>query len=109
MEITFCELKSKQVVNVIDGKQLGHINDIVINSNNARIVGLIVPGYKSKFGLFKNTENLFIPYQNICKIGDDVILVEVYNQNAKVKGLNVNGYTETARVENNGKIQNSQE
>lgn len=101
MEITFCELKSKQVVNVIDGKQLGHINDIVISSCNAKIVGLIVPGYRPKFGLFKNTENLFIPYQNICKIGDDVILVEVYNQNVKVKGLNSNNFTQTANLQNN--------
>lgn len=98
MEITFCELKSKQVVNVIDGKQLGHITDIVINSNNAKICGLIVPGYKSKFGLFKNTENLFIPYQNICKIGDDVILVEIFSQNVKVKGLSTNAYTQSATI-----------
>ena len=101
MEITFCELKSKQVVNVIDGKQLGHINDIVISSHNAKIVGLIVPGYKPKFGFFKNAENLFIPYQNICKIGDDVILVEVYNQNVKVKGLNANNFTQSASIQNN--------
>ena len=95
MEITFCELKSKQVVNVIDGKQLGHIVDLVINSNCAKIVGLIVPGTKSGINFFKSTENLFIPYQNICKIGEDVILVEVYSQNARVKGLNVPNYENT--------------
>lgn len=99
METTFCELKCKQVINVIDGKQLGHIVDIVINSNNARIVGLIVPGNKGGFNLFKSTENIFIPYQNICKIGKDVILVEVYNQNPNVKGLNVTNYTTTANIE----------
>lgn len=89
METTFCELKNKQVVNVIDGKQLGHISDIVINSSNACIIGLIVPGCKTGFSIFKSPENIFIPYRNICKIGEDVILVEIRSTNAKVKGLSV--------------------
>ena len=27
--------------------------------------------------IFKGSEDLFIPYQNVCKIGQDVILVEL--------------------------------
>lgn len=100
MELTFCELKNKQVVNIIDGKQLGHIIDLVI-TQNAKICGIIVPGNKSGFNLFKSSENLFIPYQNICKIGDDVILVEVYNQNARIKGMNVNTLNSPPLSQNN--------
>lgn len=86
MEITFCELKNKQVINIIDGKQLGHISDLVFNTNNTKILGFIVPANKG-FNLFKSNENIFIPYQNICKMGEDVVLVEICVSNARIKGL----------------------
>ena len=34
MEISFAELKEKEIVNVCDGKKLGHITDIVFDNEN---------------------------------------------------------------------------
>ena len=37
----------------------------------------MVPGKKSFFKSFTSSDNIFIPWNNIVKIGGDVILVEM--------------------------------
>ena len=59
-----------------DGKELGHACDMVFTAMG-RVMGLVVPGRKSFFKSFTNNENIFIPWNNIIKIGSDVILVEI--------------------------------
>ena len=86
MEITFCDLRAKEVVNICDGKLLGNIIDIAFDSCSARITGIVVPGEKTFFSFFKNHTDIYIPFNRICKIGKDVILVElnpVNTQNVK--------------------------
>ncbi len=77
-ECSFLELRCKEVVNVVDGKRLGHITDVVFDLQTAKITGLVVPGNKSFWNVFKNGTELFIPFTQICKIGEDTILVELY-------------------------------
>ncbi len=75
MEISYCELRSKEVVNTVNGKRLGRISDMVISCKTCKILGFVVPGNRQ---LFKTKEDLFIPWKNILKIGDDVILVQLF-------------------------------
>ena len=79
MQSSFLELRCKEVVNVVDGKKLGHIVDIVFDLQSGVICGLVVPGDKNFWNIFKSGGELFIPYNQICKIGDDTILVELYS------------------------------
>jgi len=71
------ELRTREVVNIIDGKRLGAINDVEIDLASGRIVSLIVPGEGRLFGIFGRDEEYVIPWDRIRKIGADVILVEV--------------------------------
>jgi YlmC/YmxH family sporulation protein len=81
MDITFCKLRNKEVVNVCDGKNLGNITDIVIDTNCGRVIGLIVPANSKNFlNFFKSNNDIFIPYNRICKIGKDIILVDIIMQ-----------------------------
>lgn len=89
METTFTELRNKQVINVLSGRMLGNVCDIVIDFRRNCILGLVVPGSKSFFSLFKSSDEIFIPICNICKIGEDVILVEVIETNTKKKNKTV--------------------
>jgi len=75
-ELSFCELRTKQVVNVIDGKVLGRICDVVFSRQSARVLGFVVPG-ENAFMFFKRKGDIFIPFERICKIGVDVVLVEL--------------------------------
>ncbi len=79
MESSFLELRCKEVVNVVDGKRLGHIVDIVFELSTGTITGLVVPGDKNIWNVFKSGGEIFVPYNQICKIGDDTILVELYS------------------------------
>ena len=75
-ELAFCELRCKEVINVIDGKCLGRVCDIIFSRHSSRVLGFVVPGVGG-FHIFKRREDMFIPFERICKIGIDVILVEL--------------------------------
>jgi len=72
------ELRCKEVVNIVDGKTLGHIVDVVFNLASGCVLGLVVPGEKSFWNVFKSGTEIFIPLNQIIKIGEDAILVEIY-------------------------------
>lgn len=72
MEISYTELRSKEVVNVNNGARMGKIIDMIIDSNGKNVLGLVVPGVRK---IFRAAEDIFIPWRNITKIGSDVILV----------------------------------
>ena len=74
MDISFADLKEKEIINVFDGKKLGHIVDILFDVSSGIVQGVFVPGEKK---LFKRGEDIFVPLEKIKKIGDDVILVKL--------------------------------
>jgi YlmC/YmxH family sporulation protein len=73
---TFTDLTDKQVINVCDGKMLGYIVDLQIEITNGRICAIILPGEKGTFG-FKKCTDVIIPWEKICRIGEDAILVDI--------------------------------
>ncbi|MBQ7351931.1 MAG: YlmC/YmxH family sporulation protein [Clostridia bacterium] len=81
MELSFCDLKNKDVINMCDGQNLGTITDLLIDINCGQILGLIVPSGKGLLNIFKSSNDIFIPYNRICKIGKDIILVDIIMQN----------------------------
>lgn len=70
------DLQNKTVINVIDGKNIGNIIDLEIDDNGAA-VGLIVEKYKFLISSFSNKKELTIKWEQIKKIGEDVILVNI--------------------------------
>ena len=80
MESTFIELRCKEVVNILDGRRFGHIIDMAFDLGSARVLGFIVPGEKTGWSPFKNSNQLFIPYGCVVRIGEDTILVELPSQ-----------------------------
>lgn len=74
MEINFSFIRTKEVVNIFDGKRLGHIIDICFEKETGKVLGFVVPSIKK---LFKKNEDIFIPLELVKKIGEDVILVKL--------------------------------
>lgn len=74
-EMTYCELKRREVINGSDGKRMGHIIDLVFSVESGKIKGIILP--YGKRGVFSKAQDLFVPWQCVQKIGEDVILVEI--------------------------------
>jgi YlmC/YmxH family sporulation protein len=69
------DFQVKDVVNVSDGKRLGNVEDIEINLSTGKIEAVIIGGAGKVLGIFGKDAEVVIPWQNILKIGEDVILV----------------------------------
>lgn len=74
-ELSYCELRAKEVVNACDGKRMGRIVDILFSREDGRISGIVVP--LCKRGMFSKNQDIFIPWRCVQKIGADVILVSL--------------------------------
>lgn len=90
MEMSFCQLKNKDVINVCDGKNYGKIIDLVFDTCCGKVLGIIVPANKNFFQIFKSSNDILIPYNRICKIGKDIILVDIIMQNNCSQFNNIN-------------------
>lgn len=69
------DLQAKDIISTKDGRRIGHIVDAEINMQG-RIVFLIVEEKKSMKKLLSSQETK-ISFDNISKIGEDVILVDL--------------------------------
>lgn len=104
MEISYCSLKAKDVVNISDGRNLGNITDMIIDTCCGKILGIVVPNSKNFFHIFKTNNDLFIPYNHICKIGKDIILVDIIIQDNKININSIQNQKDNQNTANN-KIQ----
>ena len=76
--MTLGELKAKDVVNTLDGRCIGKPMDLEFDSLYGRVTALVVPGEFRFWDLLRGEKcGVVIPWGNICKIGDDVILVDL--------------------------------
>lgn len=73
------EFQTKEVVNVENGKRLGHIGDLDVNLSSGKIENLIIPGSGKMMGLLGRESDVVVPWRNIVRIGADVILVRFYH------------------------------
>ncbi len=82
--MTLSELRAKDVINTRNGQSLGKVMDIEFCLCDGRITAIIVPGGGRPLSMFHfghmlrgEQEVVVIPWEMICKIGDDVVLVDV--------------------------------
>ncbi|MBU8609731.1 YlmC/YmxH family sporulation protein [Bacillus pumilus] len=75
--ISISEFQIKDVVDVSSGKKLGTIGDIDINVTSGKIKAIIIGGTGKMMGFFGKEEEMIVPWRNIVKIGEDVILVRL--------------------------------
>lgn len=72
-----CELKQKEIINTVTCKSLGCPIDLDFDCRQGRILALIAPGPGRVFGLLGRDSEYIIPWECICQIGEDIILVEI--------------------------------
>ena len=76
--MSLSELRTKDVVNTADGRRLGKVMDIEFCACDGRVQAIVVPGgFKMAQMLRGEKCGIVIPWTRICKIGDDVILVQL--------------------------------
>ena len=75
--LRLCELKQKEIINTCTCKSLGCPIDMDFNCRSGQIQALIVPGPGRICGLLGRDSEYVIPWDCICQIGEDIILVEI--------------------------------
>ena len=71
------QLREKEVISITDGRSLGYISDVEIDLSRGRVEAPVVPGRRGFWGVFSQSEEYVIPWKNIHKIGEDVILAKL--------------------------------
>lgn len=70
------ELQNKRIINVHDGSYIGEIIDVNINISG-HIESLVVEKSKFLISRFTTKDEILIKWNNIEKIGEDVILTSI--------------------------------
>ena len=77
----FCELREIEVVNLCNCRRLGCVADIILDLCQGCVQAIIVPGPCKVCGLFGCDSEYVIPFECIKKVGPDIILVEICEEN----------------------------
>ena len=70
------DFKHKEVINIIDGKRLGFVQDVTADFETGTIKEIIVPGHTGFFTIFSTENEITIPWTSIKAIGEDLILIK---------------------------------
>ena len=70
------DLQCKEVVNLCDGARLGYVSDVEIDICSGQLTAIVVPGECGVLSFLSKGEEYVIPWHDIEKIGDDIILVK---------------------------------
>lgn len=69
------DLRHKEVINSKTGCRLGCVDDVEVNTLDAKLISIIIYGRPKCFGLFGREDDIIINWSNIDLIGEDTILV----------------------------------
>lgn len=70
------ELSKKDVININDGSKIGNITDILID-DKGYVLSLVVDKSNFSFSFLTAKDEVLIDFNNIEKIGEDVIIVKI--------------------------------
>ena len=71
------DLQNKDIVNTIDGRNVGNIIDVKIDQLNGTILSLVVEPNKKMISFMNRGVEEELSWKNIERIGEDVILVRL--------------------------------
>ena len=78
-------MADKEVINLHDGQRLGYITDAEIDINTGRVVSFLIEGRRRFFGFLGKEPDISIKWEEIEKIGVDMILIR--KENVEIKQI----------------------
>ena len=79
------DLQEKDIVNINNGKKVGRIIDAKID-NEGKIIYLVIDSKKSIRNILSNSSDINISFNQIKKIGEDVILIDLWYNITRERG-----------------------
>ena len=74
-----CKLRQKEVINITTAERLGYVSDVEISEKTGTIEAIIVPRRGCFFRRIIGGGELIIPWNAIQAVGDDLVLVRLFN------------------------------
>ncbi len=71
------DLQRKDIVNLNNGKKIGRIIDIEINTTDGSLVNLIIEKNRYFRNFFNGETDVLVKFDQIKKMGEDVILIDL--------------------------------
>lgn len=71
------DLQRKDIININNGKRVGRIIDAEIDEMNGNLKKLIIEPNRYFRSVFNEGKDLKIKYEQIKKMGEDVILIDL--------------------------------
>lgn len=78
-EIRISDLQNKDIINIKTGEKIGNITDILIDLKTGSIKKIYIFERKKPFSILNKQDEHYINFNDIAKIGADVILVDKKN------------------------------
>lgn len=72
-----CDLKQREVINVVNAERLGYIYDVDIDFESGKIRSIIIPNRRGIFGWFTKRNDYIVPWEKIVAVGRDIVLVRM--------------------------------
>ena len=70
------ELLRREVIDLSCGEKMGYASDVELDTDSGRIAALILPEKGRGMNLFGKPNEIRIPWRDIRRISDDLIMVE---------------------------------
>lgn len=72
------EIEEKDVINMVTGERIGYVSSLQIDVNSGQIRAVTVQPTTKVLNFFgKEDDSVYVPWDKIVKIGEDVIIVNV--------------------------------
>ena len=84
MGAKFTDLQCKEVICINDGRRLGYITDVQISVPEGQVVAVVVPGPGKLLGLAGRKDDFIIPWKCVCRIGPDIVLVDIRPDDCRI-------------------------
>ena len=84
----FSELKYKEVIDIKTGFRLGYVCDAEYDDSGGQLVSIITPGRAKLFGILGREDDTVLPWSDIVRVGNDIILVDKKEEYRKRKRKN---------------------
>ncbi|MBS5737723.1 MAG: YlmC/YmxH family sporulation protein [Clostridiales bacterium] len=81
----FSELRCKEIINSKTGARMGFAEDVFFDLQNGKILSFSVPVATRFMGFLISRDYYMIPFEDIERIGDDVIIISSTPQRCSPK------------------------
>lgn len=69
------DMHNKEVINLCDGKRLGYVDDLEVDTCTAQVTALVINGRARLFGILGRDPDAIIQWKDIEVVGEETILV----------------------------------